>query len=128
MLAVAPERDPHRPIAAPDFTRPSDICALTYIARRAGMEDRSARWLLGYVRQLIRDHDFPEPFNPRLYRGRLLIGAEAVNLRSRWYRCMVDDWFNGFLPSPVALLIDNIGIDEYADTLDARAALIGGGR
>ncbi len=127
MLPVEPEvRAIHPPAALPSqlrTDRSQPMCALSYIARRAGMEERSLPWLIGYVRQLIRDHGFPPPVAPRLWKGEMLIGHRAVSLHARWYRVAVDAWFDGLMPAPVAVIVDNAEIAAHADTLDARAAL-----
>lgn len=109
------------------YGRPGN-CALHYIARRAGMEERQIRWLVGYVRQLILRHGFPPPIAPRLYKGEFLHGADAVDRGARWRRDAVDRWFDGLMPPHILEATQEAEADraarEYADTLDARAALI----
>ncbi|ARS27634.1 hypothetical protein [Sphingomonas sp. KC8] len=117
----------HIPTALPSqlrTDRSQPLCRMSYIARRMGKEDRPAAWLVGYIRQLVRNHGFPGPIAPRLYRGEMLMGANAVYLHASWHKVAVDAWLDGLMPPPMALVVNEAEIAAHAETLDARAALV----
>lgn len=94
--AAPPDRVRRDPIIG-DSTRCYSLfdCARlfgVYSRPNGGM--RSARWIAGYLEQLIAAEDFPAPFPVRV--GRALV--RTVTPRSRWDVCAVDRWFDDRLP------------------------------
>lgn len=103
---------------------------INYIAHRLGRDRDSddgstiaatSRWLVGRVRQLIDKAGFPAPIAPRIRCGEPRFGAGAVDKFAMWEKEAVDDWFDGLLPPPVMLVVDNDRAECWADELDARA-------
>lgn len=92
--------------------------SLWYIATRAGVSDKSATWILNYVRLLIESESFPAPLP---YFGLNAKKRNGVGLHSRWNRVAVDAWFNGFLPASVAVAVEERRIANDAHVLDGRA-------
>lgn len=99
--------------------------SLWYIATRAGVSDRSANWILNYVRQLIAEEGFPKPLPYFGLNGKRRTG---INLHSRWTRDAVDAWFGNFLPPGLAASAAERRADNDADLLDGRAGELAGAR
>jgi hypothetical protein len=89
-----------------------------YIARRAGISDRSDAWILNTIRNLIAQEAFPKPLPHFDLQGRR---RDAVNLHSRWIRAAVDAWFDGQLPPHVAASIADRRAANDGALLDSRA-------
>jgi hypothetical protein len=89
-----------------------------YIATRAGVSDRSASWVLNYIRRLIAGDDFPAPFPYYDLQGRK---RPEVNLHSRWSRTAVDAWFFGLVPPHLAAAANDRELERDAELLDQRA-------
>lgn len=75
--------------------RNAATCGLYDIAGRLGQAHRSAKWLTGYVDQLIAGAGFPKPY-PLHHRGKLVTAAHGD---SRWCRPAVDLWFDDQIPT-----------------------------
>lgn len=96
--------------------------SLWYIATRAGVSDRSANWLLNYVRLLIANEHFPAPLP---YYGLNEKRRRGINNHSRWNRVAVDAWFDGFLPPHLVTVVEDRRAEIEAHLLDQRAGALG---
>jgi hypothetical protein len=94
--------------------------SLWYIATRAGVSDRSANWLLNYVRLLIANERLPQA--APLFRAQRQ-AAPGHHLHSRWIRTAVDAWFDGFLPPHLVAVANDRNAERDAVKLDQRAGI-----
>lgn len=91
--------------------------SLWYVARRAGVSDRSDAWVLNYVRQLHDKEGFPAPlpyYDSRKKR-------DGIHLQSRWPRPAIDAWFEGFIPVHLVDVADERAAERDSQLLDQRA-------
>jgi hypothetical protein len=94
------------------------------IARKLGVNHRSARWQRDYITALIVNEGFPQPL-PTLVSG--AISREISPAKSRWIPAAVAAWLGGTLPPGTLAALDSADARDAADRLDARAdALFGG--
>jgi hypothetical protein len=92
--------------------------SLWYIARRAGRSEKSATWLINYVRMLIANEHFP-PALP--YFGLNAEKRKGLGIHSRWLRSAVDAWFDGLMPPHLVLVANDRGSARDGLLLDQRA-------
>jgi hypothetical protein len=93
--------------------------SLWYIATRAGVSDKSENWILNYVRLLVVNEQFPKPL-PCF--GLNEKRRAEIGRHSRWSRCAVDAWFDGFIPPHLVTVANDRNVGRDALVLDSRAA------
>jgi predicted DNA-binding transcriptional regulator AlpA len=89
-----------------------------YIAKKAGISDRSDGWILNTIRNWIAQENFPKPLPHYDLQNRR---RAEVNLHSRWIRAAVDAWFDGQLPPHVLEGLADRTAANDAGLLDQRA-------
>ncbi|KQX19356.1 MULTISPECIES: hypothetical protein [unclassified Sphingomonas] len=102
---------------------------LVYIARRAKLPaELTTGAIVKRIRKWVAKAKFPPPVTPRIYRGELLDGADAVWVHARWDKAHVDAWFDNRTPPELRVVDDGYLRSHVAGLLDSRAeAMFAGG-
>jgi hypothetical protein len=64
------------------------------IARRLGIADEAWRTIIAKIRLLNGRYGFPAPRNPRIVKGVMRTGPDAIIRRSLFPRARVEEWFD----------------------------------
>lgn len=71
----------------------SDV-RMAEIARRLGIADEAWRTIIAKIRLLNQSYGFPAPRNPRIVKGVMRTGSDAIIQRSIFPRARVEEWFD----------------------------------
>ena len=100
---------PHRGAFSPPLVGSADLSALrrpslpalatsdvrmAEIARRLGIADEAWRTIIAKIRLLNQSYGFPAPRNPRIVKGVMRTGSDAIIQRSIFPRARVEEWFD----------------------------------
>lgn len=130
--------DPNRdPPAAAALTNPPGFRQREYsihdIARFLGIYDRTSRTIVRHVRDMIALRAMPGPKGVRIIRPtaadaapRILEGADAVDIRSRWDATLFDCWNRTRLSPTQRAALERHETSLAAAALDANAQSIYG--
>jgi len=80
-------------LAASPVLHTSDV-RMAEIARRLGIADEAWRTIIAKIRLLNQSYGFPAPRNPRIVKGVMRTGSDAIIQRSIFPRARVEEWFD----------------------------------
>lgn len=118
-LTLVKDSPPRR--LAPQRRCRANEALLTYVARRLGIIDFSARTIIAKVRLLAEHHHFPLPKNPRFVAGVRQVGPQAIDARSVWDKDAVDLWFDDDRPANESAGLAIARVSSARDELQRRA-------
>ena len=119
-MATAHHASHHAPLRPlPGYALPQFTYSLGDVQARLGQQDRSTRWLLGYIVNLIGRHGFPAPL-PLQHGDKVDCTPRG---KSRWTATAVDAWFDAMLPCGNGA--SAAAERAAASDMDARAAALG---